>query len=1059
LLDWSKLKPYHNNKHLSFEELCYQTAKCLFQDHFTRIDDTGGGDGVEFYRVLPEGDEWGWQAKFYYPQARLNLSNRKASIEESLISSCKKHPRLKKWILCTPTNLTPEESTWFSQELKKKIPTNMTVELEHWGDGEFNDWTRHPHFGGIRHYFFGELEFTMDWFKKRFEEISPIYKDKFNPALHTPTIFDSHIQNTLCELTLTQELHEIVEYIRTKIQEYVKTVDDLKKPLPMHIDWGTVKSVLIAALEPNASVAKDALARLKKVCEFLDQGLIDEIRSWNLNETEDFLKVIVQSSESCEKACSGFDENALTYTGEERERVRALGEASQMVRQPIRLAAVLADSFSDFTRVLRAVTRSNLNILGGPGVGKTHLVSHVVDERIRRELPAILVPGSRFMSQQPISQQLLQMLDIPANYSWDDFLSALDCSAQAYGTRVPLVIDGLNEAIASGTLSEIWKRELPVLINQIKQLKNIVLITTCRTSYEKGVWPDDALPNRLYLRGWSPENLEAAIHKYFDWYKISGDLTTSSLRQFQNPIYLKIFCEANNAERRQEKEVYVGEETLFEVFKVWLNQCSQSICDRLNLHTSVSVAQDSIRKIALRIWEKHVRELPIAELAEIVDNTPLKELQWNQSWTKAVLDEGLLVCRDLRDQGEVAYFTYDLLGGYVIAHSLVEKEKNSLDSFLKSNEVTNKLFSDDYRNLHPLYEDISRSLAVVLPVTTGRFLHQVREDEKPFNFSIAAIFELPPSVVSNGCVELIAKLFDDERNRKYLISLAASTMTQTQHPLNAVFWSKRLLELPMAERDTCWTEYVRENEEQLQSTVVRFERLCMDRDASSPVAKERCHLMAQQLMWTLTSTARTLRDKTTRALYWYGRWMPDRFFDLVLSSLEVNDPYISERMLAATYGVAMARQIEFTDNTFTTVTLPRYGKELYEVMFGEKAPHRTTHILMRDYARRTIELALIHHPDLLSSEQNKGLDRRSQKRGSESGEKEKTRMTENTETEMPQFIWILAITRWGVWSRTEVTTTLTILSTRPYAETYFGESTILDTRLRDLGKSTDSLIE
>jgi hypothetical protein len=55
------------------------------------------------------------------------------------------------------------------------------------------------------------------------------------------------------------------------------------------------------------------------------------------------------------------------------------------------------------------------------------------------------------------------------------------------------------------------------------------------------------------------------------------------------------------------------------------------------------------------------------------------------------------------------------------------------------------------------------------------------------------------------------------------------------------------------------------------------------------------------MMWVLTSTVRPLRDKATRALYWYGRRQPEQFLDLVLNSLEINDPYVPERMLAATY--------------------------------------------------------------------------------------------------------------------------------------------------------------
>jgi hypothetical protein len=969
LLDWSKLKSYHNNKHLSFEEFCYQIAKCLFHDRFTRIDDTGGGDGVEFYRSLNEGDEWGWQAKFYFPQARLNLSNRKASIEESLVSSCEKHPRLKKWILCTPTNLTPEENTWFSRELGKKIPVDMTVELEHWGDSEFNDWTRQPNFSGIRNYFFGELELSEDWYRKRFEELSRIYKDKFNAEVHTPTTLENQIQFALGETALAEELRAIVDDICARIEEYMKTVDDLKKSTPVHIDWGTAKIGLIAAHGSNERVVKDALDSLRVILRSLDQRLFDDVREWILTKSKGFLQAITHSNDAIEKESSKFDEGTLSYTGEEKERARALAEASRIVLESVRHAAALTYCFSNFVRSLSAVTQSNLNILGRPGVGKTHLVSHIVDDRIRRGIPALLVPGSRFINESTIAEQLRQIFVIPTGYSWDDFLSALNTSAEAYQTRVPIVIDGLNESIVNGALSEIWKRELPILIQQVGQLKNIVLITTCRESYEKGIWPDNQLPNKFYLSGLDSTDLEAAIQKYFAWYKIKGDLTTSSLRQFQNPIYLKIFCEANNAERQQEKEIYVREETLFEVFEVWLKQCSQSICDKLNLHSSVSVAQDSIRRIALRIWEKHVRELSIAELAEIVDDKHLNELPWDQSWTKAILDEGLLVCRDLRDQGEVAYFTYDLLGGYVIARGLVEKEKNNIDQFLKSQDVTNKLFADDLRSLHPLHEDIARSLVVVLPARTGRFLHDVREDERAFGVSIGAIFEVPPKGVSNDCVDLIAKLFSIEENRKTLIRLAEATTTQTQHPLNAVFWSKRLLELSIAERDSCWTEYVRENEEHFQGIVTRFERLCVDRDATSSIARERCHLMAQQLMWTLTSTVRALRDRATRALYWYGRWMPDRFFDLVISSLEVNDPYVSERMLAATYGVVMARHIEFTDSAFCAGALRRYGTGLYEAMFRKNAPHGTTHILMRDYARRTIELAMVHHPNLLTPEQ------------------------------------------------------------------------------------------
>ena len=88
----------------------------------------------------------GWQAKFYYPQKRLSESGRKRSIINSLKKACEVHPNLKKWILCTPTNFTPSEQTWFENTLRQSIPENMDVELEHWGDSEFNNWLSKPAF-------------------------------------------------------------------------------------------------------------------------------------------------------------------------------------------------------------------------------------------------------------------------------------------------------------------------------------------------------------------------------------------------------------------------------------------------------------------------------------------------------------------------------------------------------------------------------------------------------------------------------------------------------------------------------------------------------------------------------------------------------------------------------------------------------------------------------------------------------------------------------------------------------------------------------------------------
>ena len=216
MIDWSKLKPYQNDKYRSFEELCYQIAKGLYGENgrFTPIDDSGGGDGVEFYVTLPNSDEWGWQAKFYYPNKRLNGS-RKRSIKESLEKACEIHPRLKKWFLCTPTNFTPTEQDWFENTLPESIPENMHVELEHWGDSDFNNWLSEPRFSGKRNYFFGDLELNFDWFKAKFCIQKDSVGEKFISTLHTETRVDTNVHALLGDEAFAHQIVEWVAPLRT----------------------------------------------------------------------------------------------------------------------------------------------------------------------------------------------------------------------------------------------------------------------------------------------------------------------------------------------------------------------------------------------------------------------------------------------------------------------------------------------------------------------------------------------------------------------------------------------------------------------------------------------------------------------------------------------------------------------------------------------------------------------------------------------------------------------------------------------------------------------------
>ena len=985
MIDWSKLKPYQNDKYRSFEELCYQIAKGLYGEkgRFTSVDDSGGGDGVEFYLTFPNGDQWGWQAKFYHPQKRLSESGRKRSITNSLKKSCEIHPHLKKWILCTPTKFTPTEQDWFENTLPESIPENMNVEFEHWGDRDFNNWLSEPRFNGKLHYFFGELELDLDWFKTQFKEQIASVGDKFDPSLHTETDADADIHALLADKAFVHQITKWIEELDGKLPDLKESIDDLKRPIP-YIEWDEEeKSKVIGVSELLQDVLVNIIDKFEQARKILDKQELTAAQAIDWGAVFGQLRKVFDNYEKVTRK-SGISQ--IKYIGEQENEEQVLRNASSVIHGPRSLVARLLDKF--FPSVIwkqGLINKSDLHILGDAGIGKTHIACNICDGRLKNGLPALFIRGSLFTTDQPIKERLRAILDIPASYSWQHFLQALSAAAEAYQTRIPLIIDGLNESVHSGTLSKVWELYLEGFISEIADTKNIVLITTCRTSYKEAIWKEvtpkefnwkkftwedkDSL-NLMYAYGFDTDEVkQEAIKKYFDAYKIKADLTLAPLVQFEHPLHLKIFCETKNSERKIEKEIYVGEETLFEVFDEYLNQCNRAVCERLGLHPKTIIIQPALNKMAAYLWQHSSREIPFEELVRIVDGQSREHLDWQSSKTRAIESEGLLVYRDWAGVGEVMHFTYDLFGGYLIAKYLVEQAADDVHGFLNSEEATAVLFGKDHQTLHPMEEDICRCLAALLPAKTGKFLHQFSDNAKIFGLSIRALFEISPRNINEKCIDLVVHLFGVPKNRESFFKLAETTVGHPNHRFNASFWSERLSPLSTSERDLSWTEYVRSNRYSFEEIVIRFEETCQNAQNVSDYGKKRLLLLAEYIMWLLTSTVRWLRDQATRALYWYGRRFPQEFFDLVMKSFTINDPYVSERMLAATYGIAMARQNDFEDTSFVTEILPEYARQLYENMFKPDAPHATTHILARDYAKRTIDIALIHHPDLLTDDE------------------------------------------------------------------------------------------
>lgn len=208
-----------------------------------------------------------------------------------------------------------------------------------------------------------------------------------------------------------------------------------------------------------------------------------------------------------------------------------------------------------------------------------------------------------------------------------------------------------------------------------------------------------------------------------------------------------------------------------------------------------------------------------------------------------------------------------------------------------------------------------------------------------------------------GSGERVNRLWSTQRLGDILDRLW-STRRSPNHPLNSEFLEMVLRPMQVAERDLRWSEWVRRQGSDIMIDLRQIE----DRWRNSQQLEKGDRLLAGWVKWLLTSTVVELRDLATRALYWFGRTEPEALFAITVDALSINDPYVSERLLAASYGVAMAHQVPCSE--FETA-LGVYLQGLKDALIEPCADHPSNHQLARLYVRGTIEFGQTFYPDVV----------------------------------------------------------------------------------------------
>jgi hypothetical protein len=942
-LNWRIFENLPGSQSSNFESLC----RALIRVHFGRFGQfaaLANQPGVEFHLHLPEdcalgkkGQWFGWQCRWYgIPSGTPIGSARRKKIEEALNTSLKEIPELTDWVLWTRYPLTKGDQQWF-QSLISKITlhqwTSSEVETYLSGDATI-----------LRGTYFGEFVLTPASLRESQKESSARIKQRWFREVHQIVGAERTIRQMLGEPYAWDRL----QTTRDEIGRFLKSLQQPGSKPPKSL------RPLISELQISGRSFKNAIGKAQKAIAKGNREIM--LQFFHARPRADHRK-----SAQCLRLLRSAQSPSALF-------------ATNLVAS-IRDADLLLATMADFFEV-RIVA-----VLAGPGGGKTQLAAELTIENQTRAA-GVLLHGQDLGAHGTMDDlaHTVKINGVPVP-SAEALAAAVDAAGTRSERRLPIIIDGLNEAEDPRR----WKSLIASFDETLRKYPYVLLVCTVRTED----FADESLPQdvrRLEIPDFGEDAIEA-IRKYFQFFKINAADLDLPMDMLGNPLTLRLFCEVTNPKREKVVGIEAIPGSLAALFERYIEKAAERIF-QLSVQSHRYYPQDvskAINELGIALWEANSRGIEEKDFRKRIDDD---SRPWDHSLVRALQQEGLIlrgpgmiatsgdrhfrahlrtlgVRADTSDSSEMRIApVYDAFGGHIIADALALRTGFAgIGILLADPEVLAKIHGE-YGGRHPLAGDIVTSLAGILPRRIGRQLWPLVDGALRTRSLIEAT-KLEASYVDAATVDEIRSLLSQTDGQAWnIFTRLFRARAAINHPLNAEFLDSVLRQMSMADRDLGWTEWIRSNREGLTQDIEEIESIWRQQSERYPSSG----LRATWIKWLLTSTVRSLRDKATRVLYWYGRRIPNDLFKMTLESLSINDTYVWERMLAASYGTAMALHGRPEEDEFRTKTLPQYAQSLFRHMFAKDAPQSTTHALARDYASHTIHLALHHHRRLLSNE-------------------------------------------------------------------------------------------
>ena len=890
--------------------------------HLGPVRERRNQPGVEFYLPVGHPGElgdpgrvWGWSCKWFILGAGNKLAaDHRKQIEDSFTKAVTHVDDLSDFVLCLPQRPTRKDLDWI-------------ISLGEAGGVTVSVWTAEDYdaklagLDELRSTFFGELVLSPDVLAHAHERSVAPVQARWRPLLHTAPEVEHRIGRALLRPAAFSALEQHTDAITAST--------------------GQLRDALASI------TGQDAQAAARAIADDLDQFTAG-------------LRAITDAGHHLHPAEARERIASQQPPATSPQQLRTLVRGLRKQRLPAALAVTgLAASIRDAVRWLddtHADTQAPLlAVVAAAGHGKTHLAAQLTAPAPDRPTAGVFTMGAHLPAGGTLDDLARRIPGIKAT-RFDDLLEALNSAGLRAGSRIPLIIDGLNEAERPAQ----WRTLLDELTPALARYPHVLVIVTLREALAASAVPDTATAIELI---WRKPELYDLVRAYFSDYKINAAGAWLPAGLFTSPLLIRMYCQAANYDRRDPVGAEALPSSLIGVFE----QYRQTITDRLASDPArVRIPADQIRRrlaaLAGQLWGSRVRQLPSDEAKTILDAGPVN---WDESLFRRLEEEGVIFRQETAggDDTETG-FVFDRLAGYLIADALLARMPYAeVDEQLADPTLWQSLTGPDS---HPLGDDVAVSLAALVPRRfAGHHLWRLAPGQhRPWAIrqELASESEFLDEETAGELANLITSApAEDTGPAGYWHPHPYDRLWEVRkspaHRLNAAFLDRVLRRLPLGRRDRNWTEWARHRADDLlardlQQAITGWTGT-LDRTSSDD-------LDAQAIAWLLTSTRRDVRDLATKALQRYGRPEPRRLFDLAARMLTVDDSYIVERIVGAAFGAASAHQMPGPGGPFEQALAAWLTVLTGHFLTGGQTP--TTHELLRDYIRTTFELAGTLHP-------------------------------------------------------------------------------------------------